>query len=207
MKSTISSDDVARLATYLFAPWLSSQKTETMEDDFRSFLPLIHLKQDDLVLLCLHAVLSIPAALPKSIRTWKHICSVIVSLNNDADQPLLRVILEKTSNSLTALLLALIFRVHSPDEQFTLLIRRLSALVATKNFYLASANAQDRVQPTDDLRLQQLTVESIFVKHRYDYLLEMITRRIVEANIPPAWLISASTDSKEDSFQGKYQSV
>jgi hypothetical protein len=55
----------------------------------------------------------------------------------------------------------------------------------------------------NDMRLKEFNVESVFIKHRQDYLLELITRRIVEADIKPSWLTITSIDSNENSFQSK----
>jgi hypothetical protein len=106
--------------------------------------------------------------------------------------------MEKTTNSLTALLLTLIFRLYDKEINLSLLIRRLSALIAIQNLYLSIKNNNEQDQTID-----QFTVQAIFIKHRHDYLLELITRRIVEANIQPSWLTITSIDSNENSFQSK----
>lgn len=118
-------------------------------------------------------------------------------MNNNTD--LIKTIMQKTTNGLTALLLTLIFRLVDQDNNLSLLIRRIAALIAIQNLYLSikSYNIEQ------DLSMNQLTVESIFIKHRHDYLLELITRRIVEGNIQPSWLIKTPTDSIENSFQSK----
>jgi hypothetical protein len=53
-----------------------------------------------------------------------------------------------------------------------------------------------------DQLINEFTVESIFIKHRHDYLLELISRRMVEANIQSSWL-TITTESNENAFQSK----
>lgn len=200
IKSTINSEDFSLLGSYLFSSWLWYNNTENFEENFRSYLHSIHLKNDDLVLLCLHSLLSIPLILPQSIQIWKQIFSIIYSINNNKN--LLKTTLEKTTNGLTALLLTLIFRLHDNEINSPLLIRRLSALVAIQNLY-SSIKINGEQNESNHVKLKDFTVELIFIKHRQDYLLELITRRIVEADIKPLWLTLTSTDSNENSFQCK----
>jgi hypothetical protein len=200
IKSTINSEDFSRLGSYLFSSWLWYNNTENFEENFCSYLQLIHLKNDDLVLLCLHSLLSIPLILPKSIQIWKQIFSIIYSINKNKN--LLKTILEKTTNALTALLLILILRLYDNEINSSLLIRRLSALVAVQHLY-SSMKINGEQGESNDVRLKEFNVESVFIKHRQDYLLELITRRIVEADIKPSWLTITSIDSNENSFQSK----
>ena len=202
IKPTINSEDFSLLGSYLFSSWLWLNDSENLEENFRSYLQLIHLKNDDLVLLCLYSLLSKPLILPKSIQIWKQIFSVIYSINNNKN--LLKITLEKTTSALTALLLTLIFRLYDKDMKSAILIRRLSALVAIQNLYssIKDNNEQDE---SIDSRLNQFTVENIFIKHRYDYLMELIGRKIVEAAIEPSWLTITSTDTVNNSFQSKIQ--
>lgn len=187
IKATISADEFSQLGSYLFSFWFSS----TDVDNFRSYLQLIQLKDDDLVLLCLHSSLSRPSSLPKSIGIWKRLFSIIASISGN--KSLLSSALERTSNALTALLLALIFRREKQSIDFTLLARRLSGLVAIRNLSLTMETKQEE---------DRLTVETIFVQHRYDYLLELLTRRMIEAAIDPLWL-STTNDSNEHPFQAQ----
>ncbi|CAF0801180.1 unnamed protein product [Adineta steineri] len=199
IKLTINSDDFSHLGSYLFSSWLShNNNIENFEENFRSYLQSIHLKNDDLVLLCLHSLLSISFHLPKSLHIWKQIFSILYSINNN--KILLKTTMEKTTNGLTALLLTLIFRLYDKKNNSSLLIRRLSALVAIQNLYSSIKNHDEHDQPDDGI-LNQLTVETIFVKNRHDYLLEIITRRIVEANIEPNWLTLTFNDSTQNLFQ------
>jgi hypothetical protein len=64
--------------------------------------------------------------------------------------------------------------------------------------YLSIKNTNEQ-----DQAMNEFTVERIFIKHRHDYLLELITRRIIEANIQPSWLTITSIDSNENSFQSE----
>ncbi len=195
IKSTIHSEDFSQLGLYLFSSWFWCDKNENFEDNFRSYLKSIQLKSADLVLLCLHALLSIPLTLPKSIEIWKDIFSIIYSIHQN--KTLILTALEKTTNGLTALLLTLIFRACDSEINISLLIRRLSALIAIQNLYLSMKNPHEQEQ-----LINEFTVESIFIKHRHDYLLELIGKRIVEANIQPSWL-NITTESNENEFQSK----
>ncbi|CAF4426903.1 unnamed protein product, partial [Rotaria sp. Silwood2] len=198
IKSTINSEDFSNLGLYLFSSWFWYNDIDNIEKNFHSYLKLMHLKNDDLVLLCLHSFLSIPLTLPKSIEIWKKIFSIIYSINNN--KKLLLTTFEKTTNGLTALLLTLILRLYDNEINLSLLIRRLSALVAVQNLY-SSIKHNDEHNESIDIKLNEFTVESIFIKHRCDYLLELIARRIVEVAIEPSWLTMTSVDSKENSFQ------
>jgi hypothetical protein len=202
IKSTINSEDFALLGSYLFSSWLWFNNTENIEENFRSYLELIHLKNDDLVLLCLHSLLSKSLILPKSIQIWKQIFSVIYEINKNKN--LLKTTLEKTTNCLTALLLTLIFRLYDKDINSSLLIRRLSALVAIQNLYSSIKNNNEQDESTN-VRLNELTIETIFIKHRHDYLLELVTRKIVEAAVEPSWLTTTSPDVDNNPFQSKIQ--
>lgn len=199
IKVTINSDDFSRLGSYFFAPWFCYKEKELDEEQFRSYLKMIHLKDDDLVLLSIHALLSMPFILPKSLRTWKQIFTILWSISEK--KPLIKTTLEKTNNTLIGLLLALIFRLNEANIDFTLLTRRLSALVAIRNLYSTMQTASEDDQSID-VRLNQLNVETIFLKHRYDYLLELIARRIVEGRIPASWLTINSNGAKDETFQG-----
>jgi len=198
IKSTINSEDFSQLGLYLFSSWLwyNDHNNENFQEQFHFYLQSIHLKNDDLVLLCLHSLLSIPLTLPKSIQIWKIFFSIIYSINNNKN--LIKATMEKTTNGLTALLLTLIFRLYDKEINLSLLIRRLSALIAIQNLYLSIKNNNEQ-----DQSINEFTVQSIFIKHRYDYLLELITRRIVEADIKPSWLTITSIDSNENTFQSK----
>jgi hypothetical protein len=196
IKPTINSEDFSQLGLYLFSSWLWYDNKENLEENFRCYLRLLHLKNDDLVLLCLHSLLSIPLSLPKSIEIWKKIFSIIYSINQNKN--LIQITMEKTTNSLTAFLLTLIFRLYDNEINLPLLIRRLSALIAIQNLYLSIKNTNEQ-----DQAMNEFTVERIFIKHRHDYLLELITRRIIEANIPSSWLTMTAMDSKENSFHSK----
>jgi len=196
IKSTINSEDFCQLGLYLFSSWFWFNNNENFEEKFRLYLQSIDLKNDDLVLLCLHSLLSIRLILPKSIKIWKDIFSIIYSINNNKN--LIKTTMEKTTNSLTALLLTLIFRLYDNQINLSLLIRRLSALIAIQNLYLSIKNPNEQ-----DQSINEFTVENIFLKHRHDYLLEIITRRIIEANIQPSWLTITSIDSNGNSFQSE----
>ncbi|UJR30170.1 hypothetical protein I4U23_017710 [Adineta vaga] len=196
IKLTINSEDFSLLGSYLFSSWLWYNDNEDFQEKFRTYLRLLHLKNDDLVLLCFHSLLSIPLNLPRSIQTWKQIFSILYSMNNNKN--LLKITLEKSTNALTALLLSLIFRIYDKDFYSSLLIRRLSALVAIQNFY-SSMKIHDEQNQSYDTTINELTVETIFIKHRHDYLLELLTRQIIDANISPTWLSINSTN--ENSFQ------
>lgn len=198
IKSTINSEDFAQLGLYLFSSWFWYNQIENFQDNFRSYLQSIHIKNDDLVLLCLHSLLSIPLNLPNKIQIWKEIFTIIYSINDNKN--LIKTIIEKTNNALTALLLTFIFRLVDQDNNLSLLIRRLSALIAVQNLYLSINNNEQ------DQSMNQFTVETIFIKHRHDYLLELITRKIVEGNIQPSWLTITSTNSTENTFQSKFDS-
>jgi len=195
IKPTIHSEDFSQLGLYLFSSWFWYDKNENFEENFRSYLQSIHLKSDDLVLLCLHSLLSIPLTLPKSIEIWKEIFSIIYSINKNKN--LILTTIEKTTNGLTALLLTLIFRSYDQEINIHLLIRRLSALISIQNLYLTMKNNSEQ-----DQLINEFTVESIFIKHRHDYLLELISRRMVEANIQSSWL-TITTESNENAFQSK----
>lgn len=192
IKSTINSDDFSQLGLYLFSSWFWLDQQENVDENFRSYLQSIHFKTDDLVLLSLHSLLSIPLTLPQSLQIWKTLFSMIYSMNEN--KTLILTIIEKTTNGLTALLLTLIFRSCDQEINLHLLIRRLSALVAVRN--LCSSMKTDEEQ---DQIINELTVESIFIKHRHDYLLELIARKIIEGNIPPSWL--TSIESQDNPFQ------
>ena len=189
IKPTITAEEFSQLGSYLFSFWFSYNDEATIDANFRSYLQMLPLKDDDLVLLCLHSLLSQAFILPNSLVVWKRLFSLVGSLN--AKKQLLSTALEKTSNSLPALLLALIFRGEKHPIDFPLLTRRLSALVAIRNLQLT---LEDRVDP--------LTVETVFLRHREDYLLEFFTRRMIEAAIEPSWLTmtSSSAESKEHPF-------
>ncbi|CAF3032410.1 unnamed protein product [Rotaria socialis] len=195
IKSTINSEDFSSLGLYLFSSWFWFSDIDNIEEKFRSYLQLIHLKNDDVVLLCLHSLLSIPLTLPKAIHIWKKIFSIIYSMNNNKN--LLKSILEKSANALTTLLLTLIFRLYDNEMNLTILVRRLSALVAIQNLYLSIKNNNESI----DFKSSEFTVESIFIKHRYDYLLELITRRMMEVSMEPSCLVIVSNDSNLNSFQ------
>ena len=199
IKSTINSDDFSQLGLYLFSSWFWLDNLENLGENFRSYLQSIHFKHDDLVLLALHSLLSIPLTLPKSIENWKIIFAEIYSMNEN--KIFILTTIEKSANGLTALLLTLIFR--SCDEQMNLhlLIRRLSALIAVKQLCLSMKTDREE----DDQLIKEFNVESIFIKHRYDYLLELVARRIIEANIPPSWL--TSSESKDHAFQSNISSI
>ncbi|CAF1203976.1 unnamed protein product [Adineta ricciae] len=198
IKSTINSDDFSLLGSYLFSSWLWYNEKDDFEEKFRAYLRLLHLKNDDLVLLCLHSLLSIPLNLPQSIQIWKRIFSIIYAINQN--KVLLKTALEKTTNALTALLLSLIFRLYDTEIDTSLLIRRLSALVAIQNFY-SSMKIIDQHDPSFDTTTNEFTVQTIFIKHRPDYLLELMTRRIIHANIPSTWLSTNSDGANESTFQ------
>ena len=198
IKSTINSDDFSQLGLYLFSSWFWLDHLENVDEDFRSYLQSIHFKNDDLVLLALHSLLSIPLTLPKSLQIWKTLFSIIYSINENKN--LILTTIDKTTNGLTALLLTLIFRSCDQEINLNLLIRRLSALVAVRN--LCSTMKND---PEPDQIINALTVESIFIKHRHDYLLELIARKIVEGNIPPSWF--PHTESNENAFQSTLSSI
>lgn len=197
IKLTINPEDFSHLGLYLFSSWFWYSDTDNIEEKFLSYLELMHLKNDDLVLLCLHSLLSIPFSLPKSIEVWKKIFSVIYSINHN--RKLITSTLEKSSNALTALYLALIFRLYEKEIDLSLLIRRLSALVTVQNLYSSMKCNNESA----DVKLNEFTVESLFVKNRYDYLLELITCRMVEASIEPSWLTSTATDSNLKSLPSK----
>ncbi|CAF1040067.1 unnamed protein product [Rotaria sordida] len=198
IKSNINSEDFSNLGLYLFSSWFWYNNIDNIEENFHSYLQLMHLKNDDLVLLFLHSLFSIPLTLPKSINIWKKLFSIIYSINNN--KKLLLITFEKTTNGLTALLLILILRLYDNKIDLSLLIRRLSALVAVQNLY-SSIKYNNEHNESIDIKLNEFTVESIFIKHRYDFLLEIITRRIVEVAIEPSWLTITSVDLKENSFQ------
>lgn len=197
IKLTINPEDFSHLGLYLFSSWFWYSDTDNIEEKFLSYLELMHLKNDDLVLLCLHSLLSIPFSLPKSIEVWKKIFSVIYSINHN--RKLITSTLEKSSNALTALYLALIFRLYEKEIDLSLLIRRLSALVTVQNLYSSMKCNNESA----DVKLNEFTVESLFMKNRYDHLLELITCRMVEASIEPSWLTSTATDSNLKSLPSK----
>ena len=190
IKSTINADDFSQLGLYLFSSWFWFPTDE----HFAIYLESLHLTHDDLVLLALHSLLSMPIELPQSISIWTSLFHTFYSMSQNRN--LISTTLVKTTNCLTSLLLALIIRLFDDEFDWNLLIRRLTGLIATKNLCL-SIETSDIDQ---DEMLKQFNVQTIFIQHRHDYLIELITKKFVLNNIQPVWLLNSNEQSSPNLF-------
>lgn len=67
--------------------------------------------------------------------------------------------------------------------------------------------ATDEPGPAVDFLLNEFPMDTIFSKHRPDYLLKLITRPTVGVNISTSWLTLRTTDGCENAFQYELKST